>query len=104
MSRFRPAGFRNGRTAWRRASRRDSGRPGTVRWHRATDLPLPPTVKRRSARRPPPLARPCSEAQRAFVRPAAMRSTHREIRCSVLAYWKILWGGRRGRGNFVAAI
>jgi hypothetical protein len=26
MSRFRPAGFRNGRTAWRRASRPDSGR------------------------------------------------------------------------------
>jgi hypothetical protein len=30
----------------------------TVRWHRATDLPLPPTVKRRSAGRPPPMARP----------------------------------------------
>ena len=28
----------------------------TVRWHRATDLPLPPTVKRRSAGRPPPMA------------------------------------------------
>jgi ABC-type sugar transport system substrate-binding protein len=27
MSRFRPAGFRNGRTAWRRTSRPDSGRP-----------------------------------------------------------------------------
>jgi hypothetical protein len=26
----------------------------TERWHRATDLPLPPTVKRRSAGRPPP--------------------------------------------------
>src|SRR6516225_9832616 len=83
MSRFRPAGFRNGRTAWRRASRRDSGRPGTVRWHRATDLPLPPTVKRRSAGRPPPMARPRSEAQRGSVRPAAaMRSTDREMRCS----------------------
>ena len=82
MSRFRPAGFRNGRTAWRRASRPDSGRPGTVRWHRATDLPLPPTVKRRSAGRPPPMARPRSEAQRGSVTPAALRSTHREMRCS----------------------
>ena len=27
----------------------------TVRWHRAADLPLPPTVKRRSAGRPPPM-------------------------------------------------
>jgi len=36
----------------------------TVRWHRATDLLLPPTVKRRSAGRPPPMARPRSEAQR----------------------------------------
>ena len=55
----------------------------TVRWHRATDLPLPPTVKRRSAGRPPPMARPHSEAQRGSVRPAAaMRSTHREMRCS----------------------
>ena len=83
MSRFRPAGFRNGRTAWRRASRPDSGRPGTVRWHRATDLPLPPTVKRRSARRPPPMARPRSEVQRGF-REARRRhaSTHREMRCS----------------------
>ena len=43
----------------------------TVRWHRATDLPLPPTVKRRSAGRPPPTARPRSEAQRGSVRPAA---------------------------------
>jgi hypothetical protein len=41
----------------------------TVRWHRATDLPLPPTVKRRSAGRPPPMARPRSEAQRGSVRP-----------------------------------
>ena len=56
----------------------------TVRWHRATDLPLPPTVKRRSAGRPPPMARPRSEAQRGSVRPAAaMRSTDREMRCSV---------------------
>jgi hypothetical protein len=31
MSRFRPAGFRNGRTAWRRASRPDSGRPARRR-------------------------------------------------------------------------
>jgi hypothetical protein len=55
----------------------------TVRWHRATDLPLPPTVKRRCAGRPPPMARPRSEAQRGSVRPAAaMRSTHREMRCS----------------------
>jgi hypothetical protein len=55
----------------------------TVRWHRATDLPLLPTVKRRSAGRPPPMARPRSEAQRGSVRPAAaMRSTHREMRCS----------------------
>jgi hypothetical protein len=47
----------------------------TVRWHRATDLPLPPTVKRRCAGRPPPMARPRSEAQRGSVRPgAAMRS------------------------------
>ena len=45
--------------------------------------PLPPTVKRRSAGRPPPMARPRSEAQRGSVRPAAaMRSTHREMRCS----------------------
>jgi hypothetical protein len=55
----------------------------TVRWHPATDLPLPPTVKRRSAGRPPPMARPRSEAQRGSERPAAaMRSTHREMRCS----------------------
>ena len=48
----------------------------TVRWHRATDLLLPPTVKRRSAGRPPPMARRRSEAQRGSVRPAAaMRST-----------------------------
>jgi hypothetical protein len=54
----------------------------TVRWHRATDLP-PPTVNRRSAGRPPPMARPRSEAQRGSVRPAAaMRSTDREMRCS----------------------
>ena len=54
----------------------------TVRRHRATDLPLPPTVKRCSAGRPPPMARPRSEAQRGSVRPAAaMRSTHLEIRC-----------------------
>jgi len=32
----------------------------TERWHRATDLLLPPTVKRRSAGRPPPMARPRS--------------------------------------------
>jgi hypothetical protein len=33
--------------------------------------------------RPPPMARPRSEAQRGSVRPAAaMRSTHREMRCS----------------------
>ena len=55
----------------------------TVRWHRATDLPPPPTLKRRSAGRPPPMARPRSEAQRGSVRPAAaMRSTQREMRCS----------------------
>ena len=49
----------------------------TVRWLRATDL-----LKRRSAGRPPPMARPRSEAQRGSVRPAAaMRSTHREMRC-----------------------
>jgi hypothetical protein len=55
----------------------------TVRWHRATDLPLPPTLKRCSAGRPPPMAGPRSEAQRGSVRPAAaMRSTHRETRCS----------------------
>src|SRR5215471_15085231 len=47
----------------------------TVRWHRATDLPLPPTVKRRSAGRPPPLVRPRSEAQRGTVRPAAAIAT-----------------------------
>ena len=39
----------------------------TVRWHRATDLPLPSTVKRRSAERPPPMVRPRSEAQRGSV-------------------------------------
>src|SRR6516164_2432922 len=47
----------------------------TERWHRATDLLLPPTVKRRSAGRPPPIARPRSEAQRGSARHAAMRST-----------------------------
>jgi hypothetical protein len=57
----------------------------TMRWHRATDLPLPPTVKRPSAGRPPPMARPRSEAQRGSVRPAAaMRSTDREMRCSAV--------------------
>ena len=55
----------------------------TVRWHRATDLPLPPTVKRRSAGRPPPMVRLRSEAQRGSVRPAAaMRFTHREMQYS----------------------
>ena len=49
----------------------------TVRWHRATDLPLPPTVKRRSAGRPPPMARPRSEAQRGSVRPAAAMRSNR---------------------------
>ena len=40
-------------------------------------------LKRRSAGRPPLMARPRSEAQRGSVRPAAaMRSTHREMRCS----------------------
>ena len=40
--------------------------------------------KARSAGSPPPMARPRSEAQRGSVRPAAaMRSTHREMRCSV---------------------
>jgi hypothetical protein len=34
----------------------------TERWHRATDLLLFTTVKRRSAGRPPPMARPRSEA------------------------------------------
>jgi hypothetical protein len=49
----------------------------TVRWPRATDLPLPPTVKRRSAGCPPPMAKPRSEAPRGSVRPAAAkRSTH----------------------------
>jgi hypothetical protein len=38
-------------------------------------LLLPPTVKRRSAGRPPPMARPRSEAQRGSVSPPAMRST-----------------------------
>ena len=42
-----------------------------VRWHRATALPLPHTVKRRSAGRPPPMTRPRSGAQRGSVRPAA---------------------------------
>jgi hypothetical protein len=37
-------------------------RERTVRWHRATDLPLPPTAKRRSAGRPPPMARPRNAA------------------------------------------
>jgi hypothetical protein len=41
------------------------------RWLGATDLLLPPTVKRRSAGRPPPMARPRSEAGR--VRPARPR-------------------------------
>jgi Co/Zn/Cd efflux system component len=36
----------------------------TVRRHRATDLPLPPIVKRGFAGRPPPMARLRSEAQR----------------------------------------
>ena len=53
-----------------------------VRWYRATDLPLPPTAKRRSA------GPPASHDETAFrgaagsPRPAAMRSTHREMRCS----------------------
>ena len=69
----------------------------TVRWHRATDLPLPPTVKRRSAGRPPPMARPRSEAQRDSVRSAAaMRSTHREMRCSA-AVQAARYRGREGR-------
>jgi hypothetical protein len=34
-----------------------------------------------------------------------MASGKSVARChrTVLAYWKILWGGRRGGGNFVAA-
>jgi hypothetical protein len=48
----------------------------TVRWHRATHLPLPPTVKQRSAGRPPAMARPRSEAQRGSVRSAARHAVH----------------------------
>jgi hypothetical protein len=44
----------------------------TVRWHRATDLPLPPTVRSGAPRGPLPMARPRSEAQRDSVRSAAM--------------------------------
>jgi hypothetical protein len=53
----------------------------TVRWHRATDLPLPPTVKRLSAGRP--YGETAFRGAAGSVRPtAAMRSTHREMRCS----------------------
>jgi hypothetical protein len=56
----------------------------TVRWHRATDLPLPP-----SASGAPRGARLASHGETAFRGAAgfcearrAMRSTHREMRCS----------------------
>ena len=51
----------------------------TERWHRATDLPLPPNVKRRSAGARLPW-RDRAPRRRGSVRPAAMRSTHREMR------------------------
>jgi hypothetical protein len=49
-SRFRPAGFRKGRTAWRRASRPDTGRP--ARW-RSTAFRDGWTAWRRRASRNP---------------------------------------------------
>jgi hypothetical protein len=39
----------------------------SVRWHQATDLPLPPTVKRRSAGRPPPMAPAEDRARPGYV-------------------------------------
>src|SRR6516164_907068 len=41
-------------------------------------------------------------AERRFTVGGSSKSVARCHR-SVLAYWKMLWGGRRGRGNFVAA-
>jgi hypothetical protein len=43
----------------------------TVRWHRATDLPLPPTVKRRSA------GRATSHGETAFRGAAGFREARR---------------------------
>jgi hypothetical protein len=58
-------GGRRRRTLALPGARLPTLKPGvTVRYLRATDLPLPPTMKRRSAGRPPPMARPRSEAQR----------------------------------------
>jgi hypothetical protein len=50
MSRFRPAGFRNGLTAWRRTSRPDSGRPAQ---RRSTAFRAGWTAWRRRASRNP---------------------------------------------------
>jgi len=93
MSRFRPAGFRNGRTAWRRASRRASrpvsGRPARRRstafrdgWNRIAaagphGTPLRLGTRSRHGRRAP--------AERRFtVGGKSVARCHR----TMLAYWK----------------
>jgi hypothetical protein len=88
MSRFRRAGFRKGWTAWRRASRPDSGRP--ARRHRISRW-----VDRMAAAG---LTEPRCASERGLAmrggRPAERRSVGGSgksvARChrAVLAYWK----------------
>ena len=82
---FSPAGFRNGRTAWRRASRPDSGRPAR---RRSTAFRDGWTASRRRASR----NRCASERGLAMGggRPAERRFSKSVARShrTVLAYWK----------------
>src|SRR6516162_7862687 len=73
----------------------------TVRWHRATDLPLPPTVKRRSAGRPPPMARPRSEAQPGSVRARRRDAVPPIARCGVRRRAGRPLTGRKARSDAV---
>jgi len=91
MSRFRPAGFRNRRTAWRRASRPVSGRPARRRstafrdgWNRIAaagphGTPLRLGTRSRHGRRAP--------RGRRFTLGGSGKSVARCHR-TVLAYWK----------------
>ena len=90
MSRFRPAGFRNGRPAWRRASRPDSGRPAR---RRSTAFRDGWTASRRRASRNPAAPRnavspgEAGAAERRFTMGGSGKSVARCHR-TVLAYWK----------------
>jgi hypothetical protein len=70
MSRFRPAGFRKGQTAWRRASRPDSGRPAR---RRSTAFRDRWTAWRRRASRNPAASRNAVSPWEGAPRSAASR-------------------------------